>query len=308
MKAFLIFFNFLLVAAAVKAATAQITFKESVEIASAEVKLMDLTNGDLKVSELENLIVDEAPAKGQTVFWSASELSQKLHPYKEALKNFSLKFPSKIKITRVEKNFSQTALEEKIRSAIKVTIPSQWEIKITDLQKPDWSSLTETAKWSVVPLTQRPKGAAMFQIVIEDQGKALKHLWINGRVEYFASVAITQKAVSAREKFNDYIVEKRNITYMTEVPASVEEIADGVAKLNMAAGMPITKSFISKELAVKFGEEVEMRVGNETFSIATKGVSQQNAYVGDVIKVRTSNNSKTVTGVVTSKGLVRVNL
>jgi flagella basal body P-ring formation protein FlgA len=53
---------------------------------------------------------------------------------------------------------------------------------------------------------------------------------------------------------------------------------------------------------------VDVRVGQEILSISMKGIAQQNGYVGDIVKVRSTGNQKTITGRLVSRGLVQVEL
>lgn len=289
-------------------APGKITFKTESEVRDQNIELGEIAN--VESPELAALVLDSSPNIGKTVLWTAAELSKKLHPYQEALKELQLKLPALIKITRLDAAFSQAALEEKIKSALTNVIPKNWETKVTNLQKVNWPEVSASATWSVAPLNQRPKGPTQFEILVEDSNKSTKRIWVNGFIEFFSDVSVAQSSVAARTKMSDAEIklEKRNVTYLSELPASEQEIATSLAKFNISAGSILTKSLLDRELAVKFGEEVELRIGTDTFSVSSKGIVQQNAHIGDTVRVRTSNSLKTVNGVVTAKGLVKVNL
>lgn len=279
----------------------------------AEVSGQNITLGMLAPSasaELSGLILGEAPARGKYVVWSAADVSHKLRAYQAALNGIKFKIPKRVKITKLDSQINEIAVKEKITVMLKSLLPdTNWDVQLLSLQKIQWPELSEAAQWNVVPLTQRPRGAAQFEIVIQDQGKTLHHLWVNGIVSYSALVPVAQKIIPARKKIlaEDITWEKRNVTYVNEIPSTEKDFEAAVTRLSLNTGTIITKNHLERELALKFGQEVEVLAGSDDFSISTRAVSQQNAYIGDVVKLRTANSSKILTGVAVAKGQVQIN-
>ena len=280
--------------------------------AESEVNGANITLGnisDVSNPELAGLVLDIAPARGKTTTWSVNEVSRKLRAYQGVLKDIHFKIPKKLKITKTDFKISDAEIKNEITLMLKKLLPNQdWEVSLKSLQKIQWPELSGSAQVKIIPLNIRPRGAALFEVVIEDEGKTLNHIWLNGEAEYFAKVAVVQKPVLARSYINsDYISwERRNVTYMTEIPASEIDFVASVAKSNLPSGLVITKNNLDRELAVKFGEEVEITIGDDSISVSTKAISQQNAYVGDLIKLRTVNGNKFLTGTVVAKKQVQV--
>lgn len=307
MKDLLIFSILLCVTAKVAFADSkEIVIKSESQVESENITLDAITTDS--DSEFSHLILDASPARGKAVVWTAAEISKKLRPYQEILKDTRFRIPKRIKIMRVDQQINDVAIQKKITDMLQRLLPSSdWEVSLKSLQKIQWPDLSASAQIRVIPLNVRPKGAGQFEFVIEDQGKTLNHVWVNGDVEYFAKVPVAQKPIVIRTsvKSDDISWEKRNVTYFNEIPATESDFATSVVKMFLPTGTVITKNLLDRELAVKFGEEVEVQAGTELFSVSTKAVAQQNAYVGDLIKLRTGA-SKFLTGTVTGLKKVQV--
>lgn len=258
--------------------------------------------------ELAGLILGASPVRGKAVVWTAADLGKKLRAYQTALKEVHFKIPKRIKITRVDSQTSETSVQKKITEMLKRLTPASWEVSLKSLQKIEWPEMSASALVQVVPLNIRPKGAAQFEIVIEDQGKTLNHLWVNGNVEYFASVPVVQRPMIPRSavRADDIQWEKRNVTYLNEIPATENDFIASVTKISLPTGTVVTKNHLDRDLAVHFGDEVEVFAGEDGISVSTKMVAQQNGYVGDVVKLRTNSGAKFLTGVVLSPKKVQV--
>ncbi|MBK9294360.1 MAG: flagellar basal body P-ring formation protein FlgA [Oligoflexia bacterium] len=308
MKALLLFLNLVLITLAAVAAS-NVTFKTTAEVSDQNIELGEVAF--VTEESISNLILDKSPsAVGESIIWTADELSKKLHPYQDLLKDIQFKLPSLIKITRVDAEFSLKALEEKIKQALRGNIPAEWEIKISNLQKPQWPNVSNKASWNVVAPLNRPKGPTQFEIIISDLNKKPQRIWVNAHVEFFADVITATTSLSARERIGveNTRVENKNITHLSDLPLAKFDLDGALSKYNLAEGTILTKKLIDKEFAVKFGEEVEVIIGNQNFSVSSKGIAQQNAHVGDSIKVRTNQNIKTISGEVIGKKQVKVSL
>ncbi len=285
-----------------------VILKNEVTVEKSNIEIGDLA--DISSPEIAGLVLDSAPDHGSTVTWNASEISKRLRPFQSALKDYHFKIPKFIRIVRGDSSFNEKLLKEKISSMLLGTLPGPgWEVNLKEIQKVQPPELSATSRWKVVPFTQRPRGPAQFEIVIEDQGKSLNHIWINGSVEYFAKVGVLQRSVPARYKINqtDVVWEKKNMTFISEIPVSEGDFASAVTKMSLISGTILTKNHFERELALKFGEEVEVKAGSDEFSVTTRAIAQQNGYIGDSVRVRSVSNQKTLTGILVAKGLVQVN-
>jgi flagella basal body P-ring formation protein FlgA len=281
------------------------------EVQSETITLGDLLPKDSVDLQTASLVLDDSPKIGKSVTWTSQDVSKKLRKYQNLLNNTQIKVPQMIKITRLDAGMTKEQLKEKILLMLKENLgvnQAHWKVHLTKLQEPQWPEMSEKAQFKVIPLLERPKGSTLFEIVVEEQGKALQHFWLSGEVQYFAPVAVVQKNIKQKSKIekSDFILEEKNVTYFNDFAADETDFKAGVTKVPLIPGQILTKNQFEKELAFKFGDEVEVNAANESVFINIKAIAQQNGYLGDTVKLRTTPGQKVISGIVTGKGQVNV--
>jgi flagella basal body P-ring formation protein FlgA len=250
-----------------------------------------------------HLILEEAPATDQELTWSAEELSRKLRPYQALIKRVTLKVPANTVIFRQAMTSSEK-IKEQIIDTLKTMVPDKsWEIKITDVKLPSdilpKGFSIDTA--SIVAPVMLPRGDSQFEI----QGTSKS---VTAHVSYFTDCAIVKHSLRARSPLspNDVTWKKRDVTRFKDIPIRQSELLNSLVRSALLPGAVITRQNLEREMVLKFGDEIELQAGEEGFSIKTKGVAQQNGYIGDVVRVRTLGAQKTLNGLVVSRGVVHV--
>jgi flagella basal body P-ring formation protein FlgA len=131
---------------------------------------------------------------------------------------------------------------------------------------------------------------------------------LSGMVDYWRTLPVVTRSLNAGEKIRDADVklERRNVSFSFDEPATVGEINGSVAARGMQAGEPLLRGVLRREQLVKFGDVVRVQVGGETYSISAEGVAQSAAALGETVQVRVGKNKKMVSGVLKEKGLVEI--
>jgi flagella basal body P-ring formation protein FlgA len=301
--------------------TAQVRVRHEAQIAKSNVELgaiADISCTDEGIERaLSTLILGEAPQTGKAVVWTAAEISKRLRPYSRFLQSTQLKLPDQIRIERVKNPIlTRDELREQIEEALKATLPDpSWKIQVTDLDFKESLELPQGGSVQVVPPMTRPKGATSFQVLVTsspgqgpgNDGQSVQRYWIAGRVKYTANVATVQRQIEARTRVSesDITWQNKDVTYIMDVPATTLDMSSAIARAALMPGTVLTRSMLEREMALHYGDEVEVNAGGGDLLVTTKGISQQNAFVGDTVKVR-MNGSKFLSGVVTAKGIVQV--
>ncbi len=286
------------------------TVKKIATVNTSEIRLRDVVDfaSPESTSVIGDLVLDQSPNAGQSIKWTTADFVNKLKPYQNDLRTIHFILPKEIEIQRADNRLSESTLKVAMLIELKAVAPQGWRTELKDLQPLHLPELSETAKWKVVPLQRRPKGPFQFEVIIEDQAQFLQNLWVNGHMEYQAQVATLKNPVKmlTKIKSTDVSWEERNVTYLSELPATAADLLTSVARTGMYSGSQVTMGSLDKELALKFGDEVEVKTGNEDFFVTTRGVAQQNGYLGDDVKIRTVGSQKTLTGKLVAKGLVQL--
>jgi flagella basal body P-ring formation protein FlgA len=188
-----------------------------------------------------------------------------------------------------------------------VTEPN-WEIQVSDLVAPDKINLPPGGLMQITPPQVRPQGVASFELIIVNGEGEKTRKWINARVSYVTRVAILTRQIEARTRITEADIrwEKKEISQLQDIPAGHGDLLTGVAKFTLTPGMIVTRSQLEREMALRYGEEVEVLAGDDVFAVTSKGIAQQNGFVGDTVKIKSSINNKILDGLVTARGVVHV--
>ena len=135
-----------------------------------------------------------------------------------------------------------------------------------------------------------------------------KTMMVTGMVELYSDVPVATRAMSASEKFSlsDYKLERRNITFGFDAPASTFDIENSVTARSLGVGEALWKSSLRREQLVRFGDPVRVQVGGETWSVTSEGIAQGPAALGESVRVKVGKNQKLVSGILKEKGLVEI--
>lgn len=272
--------------------------------AIADIKSTD----ESYVRALNGLVLGESPKVDQATEWSAAEVSKRLRPYNRLFKEVVFKIPERVKLRRVASPFAREAIKNQIEQSLKATLPdSSWEARLLSLDMPSELNVPHNGSVQVVPLSSRPRGQATFEVQIMQNDRIVERKWLNGRVQFLAAVATLKRDVTSRAKISDRDVTwlKRDFTFNMDVPAQRSDLDAAVTKMALKSGSMVLRSQLERELAVRFGDEVDVMAGDDSFSVTIHGIAQQNGYIGDSIKVKTTGN-KTLTGILASRGTINV--
>jgi len=162
--------------------------------------------------------------------------------------------------------------------------------------------------WTILERSDRPRGSFAIPLQLEFKNGKTQTVMLSGMVDYWRTLPVVTRSLNAGEKIRDADVklERRNVSFSFDEPATVGEINGSVAARGMQAGEPLLRGVLRREQLVKFGDVVRVQVGGETYSISAEGVAQSAAALGETVQVRVGKNKKMVSGVLKEKGLVEI--
>lgn len=166
----------------------------------------------------------------------------------------------------------------------------------------------ELRSWTILERSDRPRGSFAIPMQLEFKNGKTQTVMLSGMVDYWRTLPVVTRSLNAGEKIRDADVklERRNVSFSFDEPATVDEIDGSVAARGMQAGEPLLRGVLRREQLVKFGDVVRVQVGGETYSISAEGVAQSAAALGETVQVRVGKNKKMVSGVLKEKGLVEI--
>jgi flagella basal body P-ring formation protein FlgA len=168
-------------------------------------------------------------------------------------------------------------------------------------------SQMKASAFQVIPPLGRAKGVFSFELIATEH--SLPHrFWVSAKIQYFCNVATLTRQINAHSHFSpsDLKWERKEITFMNDVPATTADANGGLARMGLSPGTILLRSHLEREMALKFGDQVDLILGDDGVAIMTKGIAQQNGFVGDTVKVRSLATDKVIDGIITARGVVNV--
>ncbi len=257
---------------------------------------------------LSEIDLGESPGDGKVVQFTASDISQKLQSHVDEFKGVQVTIPESIIIRQREKSITATGVKEKIEDIVRSLLPDPtWEYEVSEVTLAQVVESLKITGYQIIAPLNRPKGNFSFELIAQEHA-APRRFWVTAKVKYFARTAILTRQIAAHTRFqpSDLNWERKEVTYLLDIPATKSEVATGLAKMTLMPGTMLLRSHFEREMALKFGEEVDLLAGDEQLLVATKGIAQQNAFIGDTVKVKSLATNKIVDGVVTGRGVVNV--
>lgn len=290
-------------------------------VVELESKGADVTLGDLVVARgldeklieaLRSVRLADAPAGGESRTFTSLGIGEafasRAHGIEKALGvSIALDCPSRVVVSRKSFKFQKANVEEVLRSQF-ASACADCEIEISNLALPAVpKTIPSHAPWKVRTRGEIPKGSFSVPVEIGEEG-ATRSFWITGSIAVFKQAPVATRAIGAGERIQpeDFIVQKKDVTFATDSIATPPDLGASIAGRSIAAGSVIWRGSLRREAAIKFGDVVKVVAGTEEWQVSIEGVAQSAASVGDPVKVKIPRTQKVISGLVKDKGWVEV--
>lgn len=214
--------------------------------------------------------------------------------------NPSFKIPSQVKVSFSSTPVSRQEVERKILNALKVKC-NECEYKISIQGVP----VPSQKQWDLDLTQLTAKGG--FLLPLQD-GDRQQLKWISGTIRVSQLTPVTTKLILQGERVQaqDIRMAMTDVTYSKDGVLRVEDIQGQVATRSLPIGSPVWTSDLKREPAAKKGQIVKAVIGDETFEISASMQAEDNGFVGDLIKVKSLETQKVLSGLVIEKGVVKL--
>ncbi len=276
------------------------------------VRLGNLIQGEIGNKELENkiydlVVFDPLTSEGEHVFQSeelALTLRRKLSF--QDLKRLSLKIPETFTLA-AKRNYLYAGDIKREIAARASEICSECLIEFEDLNIPELKSREEILQTRLEVQSLKKAGSFLIPLAVStSQGRHV--YWVTGQVSFSKIAPVAKRLLRPGEPISqsDFEMKKVDVSFAKDGFVRSEELAGKVAARTLTVGQPIYSSDLKKELAAQRGQMVKILVGGETFEIVSSGTAEEAGSVGDMIKVKSTETLKMLSGVLVDKGTVRV--
>ncbi len=263
------------------------------------------------LSNVKSLEIIDTPIIGDkrrfTNIGFAQILRAKLNSFEDA-NRIVLNIPSEVLISRKSAKLETTEIESELMSRLKKQCLN-CDYEITNLILPIINQdLSNGSSWRIKIENQAPKGSFSIPLEVSNDDGTRRLYWLAGNIRVHQLVPVAKHNINSGEnvKDDDFYFDKREITYVNDNIASADELKVAVAGRNILANQIIGASSIHKPSVVRIGETVKVFIGEDGWQVSLDGVAQQNAFKGDLVKVKILRSQKIISGIATEKGMVEI--
>lgn len=257
---------------------------------------------------LKEIRLGDSPLAGESRRFTNYAISEIIRHHVKSNSLFresAFAIPSEVIVIR-KAQFQISDIESEIKKWI-LSVCEDCEIQISQLRLQNAKDL-DGYDWKLNTTSQPPRGHFTLPLELIKNGKADKKIWLQGHVKVFRTVPVLRRDLSPGMKIQseDLEFKKRDVTFERNSVPKQDEIFGAEVAQYMSADQVLWKNNLKRKLALQKGAPVSMIIKNQDWTIFAKGISQDNGYVGDLVKVQTLDNKKIVTGTVNIDGTVEV--
>ena len=304
---------------------------QAIERASPEIRILneaevemerEITIGDIaeltgfhaeEERELRAITLGEAPKAGEERILTHAALSVTLRPYLARLQHrrterIRLLLPPLMKIRRKTFRLEARQIEAELRTRVLGSCPS-CEVEFTRLNLPVLAKdITAGSTWTLRERAEPPKGSFSLPLEIISPNGSRRLYWITGEARLWRQVPVAKRSLQLGERLTngDHAIERRDVTFASDAFPAGSEINGASVARQVVAGSMIGRSMIRHSRAVRSGQSVKVVSGNPGWQVSADGVSQQDGFAGDLIRVRVQRTQKVVSGVLSEGGVVEL--
>ena len=258
---------------------------------------------------LSKIVLGDLPQKGESRVFTSFAISQifRTHLNRSKYPKMQLKIPSQIKVENKAIELTEKNIHRQLINHWR-PLCKYCEFRLTQVSIPRLPDHLKNREWQVVPRHELPKGAFSAQIRIKDQNQRDHIYWLSAYLTILKEVPVIKRSapMSYRLGEDDIVKEKREITFSSDRTPKLSELVGKKIRRSLRAGDILWSNLIVRDKALQRGDLVKLIYDNSQFELSTLGEAAQNGFVGDRVKVKSKSTNQTLTGVVVSKGKVRV--
>lgn len=214
--------------------------------------------------------------------------------------NPQFKVPSRVDISFATVPVSREEVQRKVQNILKARCHEcEYQVSIQSTPRP--SSKT----WDLDFTQLSTKGGFLLPLRDGDSGQIK---WISGTIRVSRLTPVTTRLILQGERVqaDDLRMSMMDVTFAKDGSLRMEDIQGQAAARSLPVGSPVWASDLKREPAAKRGQIVKAMLGDESFEISVNMMAEDNGFVGDLIKVKNLETQKVLSGLVTDKGVVRL--
>lgn len=125
-----------------------------------------------------------------------------------------------------------------------------------------------------------------------------KNLWVSVRIKAFKEVPVATRLLQGQQKIQpgDLELKRKDITNTRDGFLSVEQMTGMSLARSVSVGTVVGASDVKREAAIKKGQMIKALIESADFEIYANATAEEAGFIGDTIKVRSTDNQKIMMG------------
>lgn len=214
--------------------------------------------------------------------------------------NPQFRVPSRVEVTFAPVPVSREEVLRKIQNVLKARCQDcEYQVSIQSTPRP------ASRNWELDFTQLSVKGGFLLPLRDGDSGQIK---WISGTIRVSRLTPVTTRMIlqGERVQVDDLRMSLIDVTFAKDGNLRIEDIQGQAVSRSLPIGSPVWASDLKREPAAKRGQIVKALFGDESFEISVNMIAEDSGFVGDLIKVKNLETQKVLSGLVTDKGVVRL--
>ncbi|WP_374034780.1 flagellar basal body P-ring formation chaperone FlgA [Bdellovibrio bacteriovorus] len=214
--------------------------------------------------------------------------------------NPQFKVPSQVQVSFASTPVSRQEVERKVHNILKARCNEcEYQISIQSTPRP------ASKQWDLDFTQLSAKGGFLLPLRDGDQ-RQIK--WISGTIRVSKLTPVTTRLILQGERVqaDDLRMSMTDVTFAKDGSLRMEDIQGQMAARSLPVGSTVWASDLKREPAAKKGQIVKALLGDDSFEISVNMMAEDSGFVGDLIKVKNLETQKVLSGLVTEKGVVKL--
>lgn len=305
------FFVFLFLLSHQVFARPEISISPSVEISQRELlrlgDIVSVSGGSEELLAALESVVLRTDAR-ELLLSQHLESAEILEKMREALKADSglrraspqFKVPSQVVVNFSSTPVSRQEVERKVLNVLKSRCHDcDYKVSIQSTPRPS------SKQWGLDFSSLSAKGGFLLPLRDGDSGQ-LK--WISGTIRVSRLTPVTTRMILQGERVqaDDLRMSMMDVTFAKDGSLRIADVQGQIAARSLPVGSPVWASDLKREPAAKKGQIIKALLGDENFEISVNMMAEEDGFVGDLVKVKNLETKKILSGLVTEKGVVKL--
>lgn len=251
----------------------------------------------------------DGPREGERLEFSGAEISSILRAQKAWAKldpKPAITIPSQV----IVENIGDQVTEAQVR----MELIRSWQVlcscrvQIDSMMMPKIGAWAPGMRWRLKLRSDLVRGSFTVPLEITAAGGELKTFWVKGQVAHFklSPVATRQLNFGERVQPEDFQMAERDITFARDAVPAETDVVGRKIRQSIPANEILYAGFLEREKALKRGDLVRMTIIESGWEVVMMGVAEQDASIGDMVKIRNSKSNQVVVATVTGRGEVKI--